>query len=423
MRFKFNFKILKEKRWLIILLLILALHVFLRFFQTEVYSLFGWDQVDNAWAAKNIIVEHRLPLYGMQAKGSTGFYIGPYYYFLIAPFYFFSGLDPIASSIFAGMVSVFTFFVIYFISKSIFSQRVAIFSVFIYTVSLFGISFDRVQWPVNFIIPVSAIIFYSIYKIITGNEKYILLLAGGVGFMFHIHFTAVFFPIMILLSLPFFPRNKSTLKYFLYTIPILLFFLGPIVVAYTTKGGSSGKNMLAYISTYYHGFHLRRMLQLTSDAFIEFEGILYFKFLKYVGWVMIPIFSVVYFFKGGQKSKFKLLYLTIIWFLVPWVVLSVYKGEISNYYFSATVPVALVILGYLIDRIFFLNKIVISAVVVLSLLFYSYINIQKYFSDKPKSLVNSRQYVKEQIQREIIVEFQEGVPESYLYYIYTRKEK
>ena len=48
---------------------------------------FGYDQVDNAWAAKNIIINHWYPLVGMVAKANSGIYIGPVYYYLIAVFY------------------------------------------------------------------------------------------------------------------------------------------------------------------------------------------------------------------------------------------------------------------------------------------------------------------------------------------------
>ena len=111
---------------LLTLLLIFVFFIFLRFYLLEEKSSFGWDQVDNAWAAKNIIVDKKLPLVGMQAKGSSGFFIGPYYYYLLVPVYFLTNLDPIASGIFAGITSVISFFIIYFITRSLFSNKIAL---------------------------------------------------------------------------------------------------------------------------------------------------------------------------------------------------------------------------------------------------------------------------------------------------------
>jgi len=68
-----------KNRFLLILFLLLAVTAFLRFYQLDTRSPFGWDQVDNAWAVKNIIIDHRFPLVGMQAKLNSGIYIGPLY--------------------------------------------------------------------------------------------------------------------------------------------------------------------------------------------------------------------------------------------------------------------------------------------------------------------------------------------------------
>ena len=94
----------KNKVW-VIFLLILIIHSFFRFYQLGTRSPFGWDQVDNAWAAQNIIVNHKFPLLGFQAKLNSGIFIGPLYYYLITPFYFLTGLDPVASGVFAGAIS------------------------------------------------------------------------------------------------------------------------------------------------------------------------------------------------------------------------------------------------------------------------------------------------------------------------------
>ena len=134
-------KILQRKLW-VILIMIFAVHLFFRFYQLEERNPFGWDQVDNAWAAKNIIVEHKWPLVGMVAKQNTGFYIGPLYYYFIAPFYWIFNLDPIASPIAAGITSIVSFFVLFFITKKLFSFNVALMASFINTVSFFTISAD-----------------------------------------------------------------------------------------------------------------------------------------------------------------------------------------------------------------------------------------------------------------------------------------
>ena len=158
-------QIKKQKFNWILLGLIFIIFLFVRFHQLEIRTVFGCDQANNAWVAKSIIVDHQFPLLGMVAKASTGFYIGPAYYYLISIFYWIFNLDPIASGVFAGATAIFTFFTIFYISKKIFSFQIALMTIFIYTFSNYLIRADRIQWPVNLIVPVSLIIFYALFKI------------------------------------------------------------------------------------------------------------------------------------------------------------------------------------------------------------------------------------------------------------------
>lgn len=285
------------KLFLVAFLVLFVIEIFTRFYALETKSVFVWDQIDNAWAAKNIIVDHKFPLVGMQAKSSTDFYIGPYYYYYVALFYLFTGLDPIASGIIAGVTSIISFFVVFFTLKDILNQKIAIIALFFYTVSSHIIITDRVQWPVNFILPVSLLIFYSLYKIINKQEKYLLLLSFALGLSLHVHFTSIFYFILVLLSVPFFPRTKQFLKYALSSLVIFAFFVSPIVInAFISE---STTKVSSYLSTYYHGLHLRRVLQIAKDGFIEFEAILGLSQLKYAGFFLFPLFVFTYLIGRG----------------------------------------------------------------------------------------------------------------------------
>ena len=183
---------LKKNKKLAVLLIIFIAHVFFRFYLLKERLNFNWDQVDNAWAARSIIVDHRFPLLGMVAKGNSGIYIGPLYYYLIAIVYWAFNLNPIASGVMAGLTSIFTFFVIFYVVKKLFSYNIALIAVGIHTVSYFLIVSDRSQWPVNLIAPISFLVFYALYNVLIGKAKYLLLLALAIGFSFHVHFTSVF---------------------------------------------------------------------------------------------------------------------------------------------------------------------------------------------------------------------------------------
>ena len=410
--------LIKHKVWLIFLF-ILIIHSFFRFYQLGSRNTFGWDQVDNAWAAKDIIVDHRLPLLGMQAKLNAGFYIGPLYYYLIAIFYFLTNLDPIASGLFVGATSIFTITILFLITRKIFSEEVALAAAFINAVSFTIISGDRVQWPVNLIAPVSLIIFFALYQVLTGREKYLILLAAAVGFSFHLHFTGVFYSLIILLTLPFWPRTKRFLRYALVSLPIFVVFLIPNLIAEISSKGSSSKNIADYLAIYFHGLYLVRVGQLAKDAFIEFESVL-FKALKPLKYLLYPLFLVIYFKEKPSRERLILGYLVSLWFLFPWFAFSLYSGEISNYYFSLTRPIVLIIIAYLLVKLFEIKNIVPKVIVIAFLVYYSLVNIQSFFRVEGRGLDYQKQVVLEKIGRGEVIEFKHGDWQSYLYYFYTR---
>lgn len=412
---------LKKKRVLIIVGAIFLLAIFLRFFEINERSPFGWDQVDNAWAAMRLLVEGKFPLLGMQAKGNSGVFIGPFYYYFVSIFYFLTNLDPVALGIIAGITSIFSLVAIYVIAKRIFNETVAIFAIFINTVSVLAITSERVQWPVNFIAVIALLIFYSLYEIARGKSKYILLLALTFGFSLHIHFTSIFYPIIILLSLPFFPRTKETLRYIGLGFLIVIPFIIPTAIS-LIHSSQQASSISSYGSSYYHGFHLRRVSQLIGDAVIQFTPYLYFKEIKILQFLLLPLFFTVYLYKKISRDRLLLCYLCLLFFVVPWFVLSTYSGELTDYYFLASRFIALIVISYLLYRVFNIKSILIKILVIVLLLMYGVLNIRDFLNaDKSNSINNHRSRVMESINKGQFVEYQEGSPETYLYYYYMRK--
>lgn len=408
---------------LLIFLSLLFLHIFLRFYQLEERGQFTWDQVDFAWVAKGMIEDGKFPLKGVAIKQNTGAYIGPLYHYLIAPFYYVFNLDPRASLIFAGITSIFTFFIIFVCTLKLFNKNVALVAVFIHTISFFIIGFDRIQWTVNFIAPVSYVIFYALYNVLIGRVKYLFLLAVAIGSFSHIHFTAIFFPLIVFLSLPFFPRTRLVLKYSIISLSIFLVWLLPHLVSELVEKSSSTKNIIEYINLSNHGFHFRRFIQIANEAFIEFETISALSFFKPVKYLFLPLFAFLILKKEFTKKNIILLYLTFLWIFVPWVIFTLYNGEITLYYFSATRPIVIMIISYIAVILFQSRLIFLKGSVLLLFGVYTYFNMYSFFTVGYQGLSHHRSRVEDAIKKGEVIPFVQGNPESYIYYIYTHNKK
>ena len=415
------FKLLKNNKPLIIVLVIFLFELILRFYDINGKNPFGYDQVDNAWAAKNIVVNHWLPLVGMVAKGNSGIYIGPVYYYLISIIYWITNLNPIASGIFAGLTSIFTFWVIFYVAKKLFSIEIAIIAVFINTFVFPAIIFDRVQWPVNLIPGVSLLIFYLLYRITLGEVKKIIPLALLVGFSFSVHFTSIFFPIIILLALPFFPKNKETLKYIFISVPLFLIWLVPNVV-YQMQQKSSGSNFTSYFHSYFHGVHLKRVIQLAGDGLIQFNPYLFAEKLTGLKFIALPLFFVTYLYKSFSREKMIFCYLVLLYFLVPWFIFATYSGEITDYYFSLNRFIALLIISYFFGRLWMIKNIIPKIIIMIVLFFVAVTSAISFLSYKGQGLAEKEKTVLNTISQGEKIGFHQGVPESYLYYYFMRQK-
>ena len=69
--------------------------------------------------------------------------------------------------------------------------------------------------------------------------------------------------------------------------------------------------------------------------------------LKLVMFFYVPIFFLALLWKDKSKKTRLFCYVTALWFLIPWFVFSTYKGELTDYYFSSTLYVAIMILAWL----------------------------------------------------------------------------
>jgi len=412
-----------DKKVLIIVAILFCLFSFFRFYALETKNVFGPDQVDNAWAAKEIIDDKKFPLAGMEARGSSGFFIGPLYYYYITPFYLLTDLDPVASGIIAGVSAIITFVVFALIVSKIFSLNVALIGLFFLTFSFHIINFDRLQGPVSLIPLFSLIIYYSLYKILTGYPKYIFLLAVALGSMFNLHFTAFLFLPIVALSVFFFPRKKDTLLYLTFSIPIFLLFVAPIFIHSYISSGIPRQNFTNFLNDSVHGLSTQGFLQLKHEIFMEFESLLFFPVLEFAAPLIFILFLLLMLYKTNRK-KLVIFFLSVVWILSPWMVFSSYTNPIIDYYLRMTMPVIIISISFVLYRLIKLKNPFIILLIGLVALYYAFFNVKQFFEQEYEGgLKVFRERTMEKISNGENIRYRRGLPDSYLYYINVERKK
>lgn len=402
----------------IIFCVICILFLFFRTFEFMERAQVSVDQTDNAWAAYRIIAEHRFPLTGMRARMSS-ITIGPLYYYYAAIFYWFTNLDFVASPVIAFVTSLVNFAILFVVTKRMFGTKTALIAAGINATSVYFINADRSQVPINFIPSVGILLFYYLHEILGGKSDNIPWLAVVLGLSFHIHFTSIFYPVIIAVTLPWWPKIQTHVRRYLYGAALCAVFFIPMSIQSIVEKQFFWQGSVDYIAASNHGFHVRRVLQLAHDAFIEFESILMFRFFRPFVFFVIPLFMYIHNVLPKRKDV-RVGILLSLWIVVPWIGFSLYSGEITNYYFSTGRYIALMIISYVLLRLWnlhTLSKIVLSVFA----LCFVFFNTQKFFSESRGNLLTIEKKVTSLIQSKHSIPFVEGDPESYVYTVYTKK--
>lgn len=235
-----NFKILLIKyQTLIVFLLTLTIFItfsYLRFFNLEKRFVFDWDQENICYLVKNII-NGKLTLIGPRVVSDAGFFLGPYFSYLLVPFFLLTKLHPKALIFFVIFVNILFFWLTFFVLKRIFNQFIAIFFLFFWTINYLLIYLDIVAWN-PLLIPLGILINLYFLKQIHAKNKLIdwVILGIILGFFLNMHFQfifVIFFSfIFLLLSLIkkeilFNIKNISLflISFFLMFFPLFLFDL------------------------------------------------------------------------------------------------------------------------------------------------------------------------------------------------------
>lgn len=401
-----------------IIVFVFLLFIFFRFFQLEERLALGWDQIQNAWKVKDLLIDHKFPLLGMAAKGNSGVFIGPAFYYILAAFYAVTKLHPIAAGYYAGVMSVVTGMVLFVVIRRMFSERVALITLAIASVSFKVIFSDRLAGPVHLLPLVSALIFYLWYKVLAGDSKLLPALAAVIGFAFHLHVTAIYYVFISLLCVPLILRKKIPLKLYIWSALALVVWFIPSLVANIRQNNTVVLSAGGFFTAFYHGIHLRRILQLLPDAFIEFEKIILLGPLSFIRYIMVPVFIILLWKREKRKKALVIIYLTLLWYIVPWIVLSTFSGEISDYYFVSTRIPTLFVIGYCIDTVLSTRKWYLVGCVGIVFLWFAYSNIALFWKSNDRNFIKQQERAQAYIQSGRRMDFQEGIAESYLYFYY-----
>lgn len=199
--------------------IILITSIFVRLYHLPERMTFDWDQQRDAFAVKTILIEHKPLLIGPRIMNDSGFMLGPYFFYLLTPFYFFTNFHPYATIIFVGLYSAIFILLSYFTLAKTINEKTAFIFCCIWSLLPLAINIDTIAWN-PLLVPLFIMLFISFLGMEPSQKPKFWFIFGliiGLGINIHVQL-AILIPWFILyfanqkkikIVLRFFSTNNS----------------------------------------------------------------------------------------------------------------------------------------------------------------------------------------------------------------------
>lgn len=217
---------LKKNTNKLILIAIILIGLFLRFYKLRDLAPFVGDQGRDYLAARDILVNKKLTFKGPQTS-IPWIYLGPFFYYFLAFFLSIGKFDPLFPIYGTSIFGVFSIILIFVIVKNMFSERTGLIAAFFYAISPYSILQSRISLHPS-IFPFFEILFFIFLYDFFQKRKIIYLILLFLNFLIiiQLHLSAVLLiPITLLIYEKFKKQNSNTLFKLFLMLAISLLFL------------------------------------------------------------------------------------------------------------------------------------------------------------------------------------------------------
>lgn len=182
-----------------LLTLIVVAAFYLRVYKIGDLLGFYFDQGRDALVIWNLWHHGKFFLIG-PVSGLAGIFIGPFYYYLIAPIYLIGGGNPVMPSVFLSILSVLSLPLVYQLGKEMHSRKAGLIAAIVGGFSYYIIYYSRWLSNPNPMFLISLIFLYSLWKIICrGRRRWWVISSFVAGASLHFESASGVFYIFIFL--------------------------------------------------------------------------------------------------------------------------------------------------------------------------------------------------------------------------------
>jgi 4-amino-4-deoxy-L-arabinose transferase-like glycosyltransferase len=352
----------KNKLEFALLLGILVVALFLRLYRIGEFMTFLGDEGRDARIVRDLITQGNLVFIGPQTSIGN-MYLGPLYYYMMAPALFLSGLNPVGPAIMVALLSVFTIFFTWYVARKWFGKEAGIISALFYAISPIAIIYGRNSWNPNPMPFFALLSIWGIYQV-WHNKKYFWLPLVGLStaFALQMHYLGLLLlptlGIFWLISFIKLKKEKISTKIFnkktIIAILIFLFLMSPLVLFDLKHNGMNLKALNALLSANSGVFNPGNILVKPFSIFSTTQSALLSgneKPTLYIS-ILICLISTIFLFIKRKQDHIKLLFAWIIFTVFG---LGFYSQSINIHYLGLIYPAIFLLFGAIVSFISNIN--------------------------------------------------------------------
>lgn len=328
--------------WNLFVFTIILVGFVLRSYRLDQILDFHYDQGRDARIIWDLWTKGDLFLIG-PVTGLKGIFLGPFYYYLIAPFYLLSSGNPLIPSLFLSFLVALSLYFVYLVGLEMINKYFALTSLLVATFSSYLVFSSRWLSNPTPLFLTSILILYLMVKIVKsqkGSNLYrwtILYFLTGASMHFESASAIFYFPILMVFTV--WQIKKINLKTFFVALLFLgITFLPQLV--FNFRNDNLIFNNFALEFSQKQSFTSITKLQF-SDRLKLFWDMFWVKIFP-SSQLLAAVFSIIsllsstlFFIKNKDKSW--LLFLLSIWIILPLLFYSFYRGNhgvLYDYYFT-----------------------------------------------------------------------------------------
>ena len=370
---------------------------------------------DSVRIVRDLITKGNLVFIGpMTSIGNM--YLGPLYYYLVAPALFLSNLNPVGPAIMVALLGVLTVWLTWFVGRTWFGKVSGLIAALLFAISPIAIIYSRSSWNPNPMPLFSLLCIWGIYQV-WQNHKYFWLPLVGIFFAFalQMHYLGLLLlPVLglfWLISLQKINKDKIQKPKFIkktcIAILLFLFLMSPLVLFDLKHAGLNYHAFKTFFTDRQTTVNLNptksdRFLPVISTAITD---LVLARQSVAVPLVSITVFllSLLVFIKSKWRKSLKLLF---IWLGFALLGLGVYKQHVYVHYLGFVYPAIYLLLGAVLGYLAAKKELILKILSVLIIVSLVYLNIKH----SPVFGSPNRQLQRTEAATDLIIQESKGEP-------------